>query len=77
MIGTEDHYVLGAVVTMPLEVAGAIIETAIRTRREEGILPLTVAVLAGHSDPSTLAKVYAHLNQNPAFLLGQAKKAAS
>ncbi len=45
MIGTGDHYVLGAVVTMPLQVAGTIIETAIRARREEGILPLTVAVL--------------------------------
>ena len=41
-----------------------------------GVDALTVAFLAGHSDPSTLAKVYAHLSQNPAYLLGQAKKAA-
>jgi integrase len=42
----------------------------------KGVDALTVAFLAGHSDPSTLAKVYAHLSQNPVYLLGQAKKAA-
>ena len=41
-----------------------------------GVDSLTVAFLAGHSDPSTLAKVYAHLSQNPSYLLSQAKKAA-
>jgi len=41
-----------------------------------GVDSLTVAFLAGHSDPSTLAKVYAHLSQNPSYLLDQAKKAA-
>jgi integrase len=42
-----------------------------------GVDALTVAFLAGHSDPSTLARVYAHLSQNPSYLLNQAKKAAS
>lgn len=42
----------------------------------KGVDALTVAFLAGHSDPSTLAKVYAHLSQNPAYLLDQVKKAA-
>jgi integrase len=41
-----------------------------------GVDALTVAFLAGHSDPSTLAKVYAHLSQDPSYLLKQAKKAA-
>lgn len=41
-----------------------------------GVDALTVAFLAGHSDLSTLAKVYAHLSQNPSYLLEQAKKAA-
>ena len=43
----------------------------------QGVDALTVAFLAGHSDPSTLAKVYAHLSQNPTYLLKQAKKAIS
>lgn len=43
----------------------------------EGVDALTVAFLAGHSDTSTLAKTYAHLNQNKAYLLEQAKRAAS
>ena len=38
-------FTLGLVVTMPLKVAEAIIDSAIETRREEGMLPLTVAVL--------------------------------
>jgi len=42
----------------------------------QGVDALTVAFLAGHADPSTLAKVYAHLSQNPAYLLDQVKKAA-
>ena len=36
---------------------------------------LTVAVLMGHADPSTLAKVYQHLAHNPQHLLEQARKA--
>jgi len=43
---------------------------------EQGIDALTVAVLMGHSDPSTLARVYQHLSHNPKHLLEQAKKAA-
>lgn len=43
----------------------------------KGIDSLTVAVLLGHQDPSTLARVYQHLNQNPAHLLEQARKAAA
>lgn len=42
-----------------------------------GLDGLTVAVLMGHSDPSTLARVYQHLAHNPQHLLEQAKKAAS
>lgn len=43
----------------------------------KGIDSLTVAVLLGHKDPSTLARVYQHLNQNPEHLLEQARKAAA
>lgn len=42
---------------------------------ERGVDALTVAVLMGHSDPSTLARVYQHLSHNPQHLLEQAKKA--
>ncbi|MFO1043315.1 MAG: tyrosine-type recombinase/integrase [Planctomycetaceae bacterium] len=42
-----------------------------------GVDALTVAFLAGHKNASTLANHYAHLSQNPSFLLTQAKKAAS
>lgn len=38
---------------------------------------LTVAILMGHSDPSTLARVYQHLSHDPQHLLDKAKKAAS
>ena len=41
-----------------------------------GVDGLTVAILAGHCDTSTLAKTYQHLSQNPTFLLEQARKAA-
>ena len=41
-----------------------------------GVDAMTVAILAGHCDPSTLAKHYQHLSQSPAYLLGQARKAA-
>jgi integrase len=43
---------------------------------QNGVDGLTVAVLAGHSDPSVLAKTYQHLSQSPAFLLMQARKVA-
>ena len=43
---------------------------------QRGVDPLTVAILMGHQDPSTLAKVYQHLSLNPEHLLQQAKKAA-
>ena len=42
-----------------------------------GVDGLTVAFLAGHKNASTLANHYAHLSQNPSYLLTQAKKAAS
>jgi integrase len=44
---------------------------------QNGLDGLTVAVLMGHSDPSTLARVYQHLAHNPQHLLEQAKRAAS
>lgn len=40
-----------------------------------GVDSLTVAVLAGHVDPSTLATTYQHLSENTGFLLSQAKRA--
>lgn len=42
---------------------------------QRGVDPITLSVLMGHSDASTLAKVYQHLAKNPAYLLEQAKKA--
>lgn len=39
-----------------------------------GVDALTVAILAGHSDVSTLARSYQHLSQSPSFLLSQAKR---
>jgi integrase len=44
---------------------------------QRGLDSLTVAILMGHEDPSTLARVYQHLGHNPEHLLGQAKRAAS
>ncbi len=41
-----------------------------------GLDGLTVAILMGHSDPSTLAKVYQHLAHDPEHLLNQAKRAS-
>jgi len=35
---------------------------------KNGVDPLTVAVLMGHSDPSMLAKTYQHLSQDPNYL---------
>lgn len=42
---------------------------------QNGVDPLTVAILMGHQDPSTLAKVYQHLSLNPAHMLQQARRA--
>ncbi|MDA0658959.1 MAG: tyrosine-type recombinase/integrase [Planctomycetota bacterium] len=42
---------------------------------QSGLDGLTVAILMGHSDPSTLARVYQHLAHQPEHLLSQAKKA--
>lgn len=39
-----------------------------------GVDALTVAILAGHSDPSTLAKTYQHLSQDPAYLRSAARR---
>ncbi len=43
---------------------------------QKGVDPLTTAILMGHSDPSTLSKVYQHVALNPAHMLNQARKAA-
>lgn len=37
--------------------------------------PLTVALLMGHKDPSTLARVYQHLSHSPEHMRDQAKRA--
>ena len=42
-----------------------------------GVDAFTVAILAGHSDPSMLAKHYQHLSQNPEFLLKQARRVSA
>ncbi|MBX3436062.1 MAG: tyrosine-type recombinase/integrase [Planctomycetaceae bacterium] len=42
---------------------------------QSGLDGLTVAILMGHSDPSTLARVYQHLAHQPEHLLAQARKA--
>jgi integrase len=42
---------------------------------KSGVDALTCAILMGHRDPSTLAKVYQHLSQSPDYLRGAAKKA--
>ena len=41
-----------------------------------GVDAFTVATLAGHSDPSMLAKHYAHLSQAPGYLSQQAMRVA-
>ncbi|MGD9854063.1 MAG: tyrosine-type recombinase/integrase [Planctomycetaceae bacterium] len=43
---------------------------------QSGLDGLTVAILMGHSDPSTLARVYQHLAHHPDHLLVQARRAA-
>ncbi len=42
---------------------------------KSGLDGLTVAILMGHSDPSTLARVYQHLSHDPQHLLSQALRA--
>ncbi len=42
---------------------------------KSGLDGLTVAILMGHSDPSTLARVYQHLSHDPEHLLKQARRA--
>ncbi|MBW3539087.1 MAG: tyrosine-type recombinase/integrase [Planctomycetes bacterium] len=54
----------------------AIRHTWITRMLEAGVDSLTVAILAGHKDPSMLAKHYAHLSLNPKRLLDEARKAA-
>ncbi len=44
---------------------------------KRGVDSLTVAILLGHKDPSTLARVYQHLNQDAGHLLTQARKAVA
>jgi len=41
-----------------------------------GVDPLTVAILMGHKDPSTLARVYQHLSHSPDHMRDQANRAA-
>ncbi len=43
---------------------------------KRGLDALTVAILMGHQDPSTLARVYQHLSHNPEHMLEQARRAA-
>jgi len=42
---------------------------------KRGVDALTCAILMGHRDPSTIARVYQHLSQSPDYLLNQARKA--
>jgi integrase len=42
---------------------------------QRGVDPLTVAILMGHSDPSTLAKVYQHVAHDPEYMQGAARRA--
>ncbi len=42
-----------------------------------GLDAITVATLLGHSDTSTLSRVYQHVSQNPEYLQTQLQKAAS
>lgn len=43
---------------------------------QQGVDPLTVGILMGHRDPSTLSRVYQHLSLSPDHMLSQAKRAA-
>jgi integrase len=49
---------------------------ATRALQQSGMDSLTVAILMGHNDPSTLSRVYQHLAHNPEHMLQQARKAA-
>ena len=42
-----------------------------------GVDSVSMAVLVGHSDPTTLAKTYQHLAQNPEYMQSLAKKVRS
>jgi len=53
----------------------AIRHTWITRMLQSGVDSLTVAFLAGHKDPSMLAKHYAHLSLDPKHLLNQARRA--
>jgi len=44
---------------------------------QSGLDALTVAILMGHNDPSTLSRVYLHLAHNPEHLRQQAQKAVA
>ncbi|MGE0758373.1 MAG: tyrosine-type recombinase/integrase [Pirellulaceae bacterium] len=44
---------------------------------QSGLDALTVAILMGHNDPSTLSRVYQHLAHNPEHLRVQAQRAVS
>jgi len=44
---------------------------------QNGVDPLTVSVLMGHADTSTLARTYAHLTQDPTYLQAAAKRATA
>lgn len=44
---------------------------------QRGVDALTVAILMGHKDPSTLARTYQHLSHNPEHLLTQARQASA
>lgn len=41
---------------------------------QSGVDALTVAILMGHKDPSTLARTYQHLSHDPGHLLAQARR---
>jgi integrase len=43
---------------------------------KNGVDSLTVAILMGHRDPSTLARTYQHLSHNPEHLLAEARRAS-
>ena len=55
----------------------ALRHTGVNRMLVAGVDAFTVAILAGHSDPSMLARHYQHLSQNPVFLLQQARRASA
>lgn len=46
-------------------------------KMQEGLDPLTVAELLGHSDPSMLATVYQHLSHDPGHMLHKLRASTS